>query len=90
MFGKRRRKDDKREIIQTFDPVIQSKLAEMDAYNKKMASLVQRPLDYVFLEQLINQVETNKVEIIVTLNDGTKLEIRQEKEEDIYRRDDIE
>ena len=52
--------------------------------------MVQRPLDYAFLEQLINQVETNKVEIVVTLNDGTKLEIRQEREEDIYRRDDIE
>lgn len=89
MFGKRRRKDDKREIIQTFDPVIQNKLAEMDAYNKKMASLVSKDLDFAFLEELIKQVD-NKVKIDVTLKDGTKIEIRQDKDDNTYRREGIE
>lgn len=85
MFGKRRRE----EIIETFDPVIKSKLEEMDAYNKKMASLVSKDLDFAFLEELIKQVD-NKVKIDVTLKDGTKIEIRQDKDDNIYRREGIE
>lgn len=88
MFGKRRNKR-REEIIETFDPVIKSKLEEMDAYNKKMASLVSRDLDFAFLEELIKQVD-NKVKIDVTLKDGTKIEIRQDKDDSIYRREGIE
>ena len=88
MFGKRRNKR-REEIIETFDPVIKSKLEEMDAYNKKMASLVSRDLDFAFLEELIKQVD-NKVKIDVTLKDGTKIEIRQDKDDNIYRREGIE
>jgi hypothetical protein len=85
MFGKRRRE----EIIETFDPVIKSKLEEMEAYNKKMASLVSKDLDFAFLEELIKQVD-NKVKIDVTLKDGTKIEIRQDKDDNTYRREGIE
>lgn len=88
MFGKRRNKR-REEIIETFDPVIKSKLEEMDAYNKKMASLVSKDLDFAFLEELIKQVD-NKVKIDVTLKDGTKIEIRQDKDDNIYRREGIE
>lgn len=88
MFGKRRNKR-REEIIETFDPVIKSKLEEMDAYNKKMASLVSRDLDFAFLEELIKQVD-NKVKIDVTLKDGTKIEVRQDKDDNTYRREGIE
>lgn len=88
MFGKSRNKR-REEIIETFDPVIKSKLEEMDAYNKKMASLVSKDLDFAFLEELIKQVD-NKVKIDVTLKDGTKIEIRQDKDDNIYRREGIE
>lgn len=88
MFGKSRNRR-REEIIETFDPVIKSKLEEMDAYNKKMASLVSRDLDFAFLEELIKQVD-NKVKIDVTLKDGTKIEIRQDKDDNIYRREGIE
>lgn len=88
MFGKRRNKR-REEIIETFDPVIKSKLEEMDAYNKKMASLVSKDLDFAFLEELIKQVD-NKVKIDVTLKDGTKIEIRQDKDDNTYRREGIE
>lgn len=88
MFGKSRNKR-REEIIETFDPVIKSKLEEMDAYNKKMASLVSRDLDFAFLEELIKQVD-NKVKIDVTLKDGTKIEIRQDKDDNVYRREGIE
>lgn len=88
MFGKRRNRR-REEIIETFDPVIKSKLEEMDAYNKKMASLVSKDLDFAFLEELIKQVD-NKVKIDVTLKDGTKIEIRQDKDDNIYRREGIE
>lgn len=89
MFGKSRNRRRREEIIETFDPVIKSKLEEMDAYNKKMASLVSRDLDFAFLEELIKQVD-NKVKIDVTLKDGTKIEIRQDKDDNIYRREGIE
>ena len=69
--------------------VIKSKLEEMDAYNKKMASLVSKDLDFAFLEELIKQVD-NKVKIDVTLKDGTKIEIRQDKDDNTYRREGIE
>jgi hypothetical protein len=88
MFGKHRNKR-REEIIETFDPVIKSKLEEMDAYNKKMASLVSKDLDFAFLEELIKQVD-NKVKIDVTLKDGTKIEIRQDKDDNTYRREGIE
>lgn len=88
MFGKHRNKR-REEIIETFDPVIKSKLEEMDAYNKKMASLVSKDLDFAFLQELIKQVD-NKVKIDVTLKDGTKIEIRQDKDDNIYRREGIE
>ena len=88
MFGKSRNKR-REDIIETFDPVIKSKLEEMDAYNKKMASLVSKELDFAFLEELIKQVD-NKVKIDVTLKDGTKIEIRQDKDDNIYRREGIE
>lgn len=88
MFGKRRNKR-REEIIETFDPVIKSKLEEMDAYNKKMASLVSKDLDFAFLEELIKQVD-NKVKIDVTLKDGTKIEVRQDKDDSTYRREGIE
>lgn len=88
MFGKSRNRR-REEIIETFDPVIKSKLEEMDAYNKKMASLVSKDLDFAFLEELIKQVD-NKVKIDVTLKDGTKIEIRQDKDDNIYRREGIE
>lgn len=88
MFGKSRNKR-REDIIETFDPVIKSKLEEMDAYNKKMASLVSKDLDFAFLEELIKQVD-NKVKIDVTLKDGTKIEIRQDKDDNIYRREGIE
>lgn len=88
MFGKRRNRR-REEIIETFDPVIKSKLEEMDAYNKKMASLVSKDLDFAFLEELIKQVD-NKVKIDVTLKDGTKIEIRQDKDDNTYRREGIE
>lgn len=88
MFGKRRNKR-REEIIETFDPVIKSKLEEMDAYNKKMASLVSKDLDFAFLQELIKQVD-NKVKIDVTLKDGTKIEIRQDKDDNTYRREGIE
>ena len=88
MFDKRRNRR-REEIIETFDPVIKSKLEEMDAYNKKMASLVSKDLDFAFLEELIKQVD-NKVKIDVTLKDGTKIEIRQDKDDNTYRREGIE
>lgn len=88
MFGKHRNKR-REEIIETFDPVIKSKLEEMDAYNKKMASLVSKDLDFAFLQELIKQVD-NKVKIDVTLKDGTKIEIRQDKDDNTYRREGIE
>lgn len=88
MFSKRRNRR-REEIIETFDPVIKSKLEEMDAYNKKMASLVSKDLDFAFLEELIKQVD-NKVKIDVTLKDGTKIEIRQDKDDNTYRREGIE
>lgn len=88
MFGKRRNRR-REEIIETFDPVIQTKLEEMDAYNKKMASLVSKDLDFAFLEELIKQVD-NKVKIDVTLKDGTKIEVRQDKDDNTYRREGIE
>lgn len=88
MFGKHRNKR-REEIIETFDPVIKSKLEEMDAYNKKMASLVSKDLDFAFLQELIKQVD-NKVKIDVTLKDGTKIEIRQDKDDNAYRREGIE
>ena len=88
MFGKRRNRR-REEILETFDPVIKSKLEEMDAYNKKMASLVSKDLDFAFLEELIKQVD-NKVKIDVTLKDGTKIEIRQDKDDNTYRREGIE
>lgn len=88
MFGKSRNRR-REEIIETFDPVIKSKLEEMDAYNKKMASLVSKDLDFAFLEELIKQVD-NKVKIDVTLKDGTKIEIRQDKDDNTYRREGIE
>ena len=88
MFGKRRNRR-REEIIETFDPVIKSKLEEMDAYNKKMASLVSKDLDFAFLQELIKQVD-NKVKIDVTLKDGTKIEIRQDKDDNTYRREGIE
>lgn len=88
MFGKRRNRR-REEIIETFDPVIKSKLEEIDAYNKKMASLVSKDLDFAFLEELVKQVD-NKVKIDVTLKDGTKIEIRQDKDDNTYRREGIE
>lgn len=92
MFGKKRKyRKDRSEIVKAFDPVIQSKLDEMDAYNKKMESLVSLNPDYAFIQYLINQVSLqNKVKIDVHFKCGDDITIRQDRDDDTYRRDGIE
>lgn len=61
--------------------------SELENYRKKMKSLLSRDLDYVFLQQLINEVaeKNGEVEVHITLADGTKLDVMKPKREQIKR-----
>ncbi len=57
---------------------------QLNNYKKKLQSLVDHNLDYEFLRELIKECNPN-LEINITLNDGTKLNIKT-KESNEYRR----
>lgn len=57
---------------------------QLNNYKKKLLSLVANNLDYEFLRELIKECNPN-LEINITLNDGTKLNIKT-KESNEYRR----
>lgn len=47
----------------------------------KMERLVNKDLDYIFLQELIDKVEKSDVVIDIRLADGTELHIRKDKKE---------
>lgn len=66
-------------------PEVQKKLDEYTSKlleeQIKMERLVNKDLDYIFLQELIDKVEKDDVVIDIRLADGTELHIRKDKKE---------
>lgn len=57
---------------------------EIIAEEKKKQQLVNRNLDYDFLQTLINRCDTNGLVVKIILKDGTVIQLATQKQRDEY------